>query len=109
VHREDTIFEFKKQSNGVGGFYKIDKSDKLPNQILKLEKKDSIYMFTDGIVDQFGGPKQHKLSNKMLINYLKSLQLVTESEKEKAFEKFMSDWMQQTKQVDDMLLICMTV
>jgi serine phosphatase RsbU (regulator of sigma subunit) len=109
VFRQDTFFEFKKQSHGVGGFYKIDKSDKLPNQILKLEKKDTVYMFTDGIPDQFGGPRQHKLSNKMLINYLKSLQLVPVSEKEKAFEKFMADWMQQTKQLDDMLLISMTV
>jgi serine phosphatase RsbU (regulator of sigma subunit) len=109
ILRQESIFEFKKQSNGIGGFYKIDKADKLPNQILKLEKKDTIYMYTDGVSDQFGGSKQNKLSNKMLINYFKSLQLIAESDKEKAFEKFMSDWMQDTRQVDDMLLICMTV
>jgi serine phosphatase RsbU (regulator of sigma subunit) len=109
IQREEAFFEFKKQSNGIGGSYRIDKSDKLPNQILKLEKNDVIYMYTDGIADQFGGPNQRKLSNKNLLNYLQLLNSKSSSEKEKAFTDYMDDWMKEARQLDDMLLISITV
>jgi serine phosphatase RsbU (regulator of sigma subunit) len=109
IQREDTFFEFKKNSFGIGGTFKFDQSEKQPNQILKLEKNDVIYMYTDGVSDQFGGPNQRKLSNKNLLDYLQLLSSKSSSEKELAFTEFMDDWMKKARQMDDMLLICITI
>ncbi len=72
---------------------------------IKLNKNDSIYLFTDGMADQFGGDKGKKFKYKQLKSIL--LQHVNEDmgkQKEKlniAFE----NWKGNLEQVDDVCVI----
>lgn len=44
------------------------------NQKLRLESSDTIYIFTDGYADQFGGPKGKKFKYSQLKEYLHQIQ-----------------------------------
>ncbi|WP_288018680.1 two-component regulator propeller domain-containing protein [Tenuifilum sp.] len=72
---------------------------------IPIQPKDMIYMFTDGIVDQFGGPegkkfKYRRFRHLLLSNYMKPIE-----EQRKSIEKAIDDWKGDLEQVDDMLII----
>jgi serine phosphatase RsbU (regulator of sigma subunit) len=72
---------------------------------LELKKGDMIYTFTDGYPDQFGGPKQKKF---MIRNFKKMLQEIHAkpmNEQKKIMEATLQEWMANTAQIDDILVI----
>ena len=75
------------------------------NHKIKLKKNDTIYMFTDGISDQFGGRhgkkfKQKQLREFILSNYTLDLKMQSQLI-ETAFEK----WKGKHPQVDDVCIV----
>lgn len=70
-----------------------------------LQKGDTIYTFTDGFADQFGGPKGKKFKYKQLEEVLLSIhQQPMNKQKEILAEKF-NTWKGKLDQIDDMLVI----
>ena len=70
-----------------------------------LSKGDSVYLFSDGFPDQFGGPdgKKMKIARfKSLIEEVHSLPMAKQKE---VIEKFFFDWKNDYAQVDDVLVI----
>lgn len=95
--------EFKGDRYPIGGAQQELKEFKL-NEI-QLEPGDSFYLFSDGVVDQFGGPNLRKFTPKrlkelILENYQKPMPVQHE-----IMEKAVLAWMQETDQLDDMLII----
>lgn len=64
-----------------------------------------IYMFTDGIADQFGGPKGKKFKYKQLEELLSSICALPCSEQKAKIEQTINDWKGHLDQVDDILII----
>jgi len=82
-------------------------SDMKPFELksIPLQKNDVVYTFTDGIPDQFGGPKGKKFKYKQLEDILLSIhQLPMEEQKEILNQKF-ENWKGILEQIDDVLLI----
>ena len=125
LDRETNLVEFagannplwisKKNSNDVEGIIEI-KGDKQPvgayehrkpftNHSIQLEKGDSIYLFTDGFADQFGGERGKKFKYKPFRELIaKSSNLPMEQQRtslDYSFEK----WKGEFEQVDDICLI----
>lgn len=76
---------------------------------LQLQSNDLIYMFTDGIVDQFGGESNKKFMYgrlKKLLNEIVGLPL---EEQKEAIENELINWQGNNEQTDDMLFIGMKV
>lgn len=72
---------------------------------VQLHKNDLIYLFTDGIVDQFGGEENKKF---MYSRFKKLLQVVADKplkEQKDEIEKTLVMWQGANEQTDDMLLI----
>ena len=72
---------------------------------LQLEKGDTIYIFSDGYKDQFGGPKlkrfmQHRFNQLVLSNQDKSME-----EQKSILETTMNEWIGEEDQIDDMLVM----
>ncbi|MFT4603057.1 MAG: CHASE3 domain sensor protein, partial [Arenicella sp.] len=59
--KNKVLQEVKADKQPVARFYKIDP---FTNHSLDYSKGDSIYLFTDGYPDQFGGPRQKKFMYK---------------------------------------------
>lgn len=101
--RNGEIIEYKPDKMPVGKYSEELKPFTL--QKIDLQKGDTIYTFTDGFADQFGGPKGKKFKYKQLEELLLSTShLSLDEQKEKltdAFEK----WRGNLEQVDDVCVI----
>ncbi|MFT5957823.1 MAG: serine phosphatase RsbU (regulator of sigma subunit), partial [Flavobacteriales bacterium] len=87
----------------IGSFEYGEKEYK--NQVLKLERDDMIYIFSDGYVDQFGGPKGKKFMKKKLRELLLQIaHLEVEIQHQKLNEALIT-WKRSLDQVDDILMI----
>jgi len=65
----------------------------------------NIYMFSDGFLDQFGGPRGKKFMSKNFKKLLLDLQSVPLKEQGAALEKILLDWMGEISQIDDILVM----
>lgn len=74
-------------------------------QKVELKKGETIYLYTDGFADQFGGPKGKKYKNKRLQEFLKTISpLDLKTQKEKLNSEF-ENWRGKLDQVDDVLVV----
>lgn len=73
-----------------------------------LEADTTFYLFTDGIVDQFGGEKGKKFLTRRMIETLESTGTLPLQEQAAAIEKTLTAWQGTQEQTDDMLLIGFT-
>jgi serine phosphatase RsbU (regulator of sigma subunit) len=72
---------------------------------LQLEKGDSIYIFTDGFQDQFGGEKGKKFKPANLKNLILSSQHLPMQEQRDLLLKAFDAWKGELEQVDDVCVI----
>ncbi|MCW3071134.1 MAG: hypothetical protein JWO44_1024 [Bacteroidetes bacterium] len=79
------------------------------NHLLDLEKNDTIYLFSDGFADQFGGKTGKKLRTKVLKSILLGLAGKPADEQKKELEKQFEDWKGNLDQVDDVTLLGLTI
>jgi serine phosphatase RsbU (regulator of sigma subunit)/tetratricopeptide (TPR) repeat protein len=70
-----------------------------------LKEGDSLYIFTDGYADQFGGKEGKKFMTKQFKELLLSLQDKTMPEQRIALESTLAAWKEDREQVDDILVI----
>lgn len=76
------------------------------NHSIELKSGDSIYLFTDGFADQFGGETgQKKLGKKGFKDVLLELQDKAMEEQKNALEKFHLKYRKEEEQIDDVLVI----
>jgi len=91
--------------------YRI-KSDKQPlgvhweerdftSHLIQLQERDSLYIFSDGYVDQYGGKKRKKFKSKKLIRLLLSLQDASMDMQKKLLEDAFERWRGNQEQIDD--------
>ncbi len=70
-----------------------------------LGKGDSIYMFSDGFPDQFGGTDGKKMKISRLKSLIESVHHLPMDEQKEIITKFYFDWKGSYEQVDDVLMI----
>lgn len=76
------------------------------NHTFNLSNSDTIYLFSDGVTDQFGGETGNKkLTKKRFREFILSIQGRKMEEQEISLEKFITDYRKNTEQIDDMLVI----
>lgn len=72
---------------------------------LLLAENDTMYLFSDGYADQFGGDKGKKFMVKKFHQDLISIQQLSMIEQRNSLEKLFNDWKGNYEQVDDVLVI----
>jgi len=78
---------------------------KFTNHKIQLEKGDMVYMFSDGFVDQFGGPRGKKFRAAQFRKLLLRLADETMLRQGEILDKTLTDWQGEFEQVDDVLVI----
>jgi serine phosphatase RsbU (regulator of sigma subunit) len=74
-------------------------------QQIQLEKGDTIYTFSDGYADQFGGEKGKKFKLKSLKELLLSVQGKPLSEQKQIIDNMFETWKGNLEQIDDVSVI----
>jgi len=72
---------------------------------ITLQKGDSLYLFTDGYADQFGGPKGKKFKYKQLEQLILNNSQFAMEEQKQNLEQTLDNWKGNLEQVDDILII----
>ena len=80
-------------------------SQPFTNQVFDLESGDTIYLFTDGYADQFGGKDEKKFMYKRFKETLLSIQDKTMDEQKFELYRTFQEWKGNLSQVDDVLVI----
>jgi serine phosphatase RsbU (regulator of sigma subunit) len=70
-----------------------------------LKKGDVLYLFTDGYVDQFGGPEIKKFMKKQMKELLVNISDKKMDEQEKIMDKTYEDWKGEQMQIDDVMVM----
>ncbi len=71
----------------------------------QLQKGDVFYIFSDGVSDQFGGSDSKKFGYRRLKELLIELHTLPMNEQRAQFKTAMENWMGNSPQIDDFLLI----
>ncbi|MCF8275300.1 MAG: tetratricopeptide repeat protein [Flavobacteriales bacterium] len=70
-----------------------------------LQKGDTFYVFSDGVSDQFGGADSKKFGYRRLKELLLKIHTEPMEKQRGLFEKTLLEWMGESAQIDDFLLI----
>jgi len=104
ITRNEEFVEIKATPNPIGYFYKTESSFK--NNEFQLQEKDSLYMFSDGYVDQFGGEYDKKFMLTRFRELLKSIQNKSFKEQKNILNKHIENWKgKDNYQTDDILIM----
>jgi ligand-binding sensor domain-containing protein/serine phosphatase RsbU (regulator of sigma subunit) len=96
-------FYIKGNRSSVGGESVIEKF--FDDQEYYLKEGDTIYLFSDGLPDQFGGPDGKKMKIARLKRVIEQISKLPMEDQKKAMAKFYFDWKGSYDQVDDVLLM----
>jgi len=100
--RKKELLEFKADKFPIG----ISDHQKLfTNNLVDLQAGDSIYIFSDGYADQFGGPGGKKYMRKRFKDHLLEMQSLPMEQQGLALNKAIVEWQGKSEQVDDILVI----
>jgi len=82
-----------------------DEMNEFTTHSINLQQGDSIYMFSDGYADQFGGPNGKKFKYKPFQELLISLQEKNMEEQKKILDKTIEEWQGDFEQIDDIIVV----
>jgi serine phosphatase RsbU (regulator of sigma subunit) len=112
VRKEDNEYKLieKKGDMMPVGFY--SRMSDFTNHELDIRKGDTIYLFSDGFVDQFGGAAGRKFMKSRFRQMLIDHQELSMKDQKEAFIKTLEDWMHYPsenntliEQVDDIIVL----
>jgi serine phosphatase RsbU (regulator of sigma subunit) len=82
-----------------------DKPLGLSDVQIDCKPDDVIYLYTDGVTDQFGGPSSKKFGSKNLLSLLEKIAVLPMTLQSKFIRNTMSVWQGDNEQVDDICLL----
>lgn len=101
--RKGELIEIKANRFAIGRLTGREKE--FTNHKLKIEPDDTIYLFSDGYCDQFGGPEGKKYKSGKLKELLVSINQKSIDEQAKILESSFEEWRGGHDQIDDVLFI----
>lgn len=106
LFRNQEIIEFKTTRSGIGRDVMQKKAfHDAQSTMIDYLSGDTFYLFSDGMVDQFGGPLNKRYSTKRFRELLTSLQSQPLTQQYEAIVEEFSQWMEGHPQTDDMALM----
>ncbi|MGZ4116043.1 MAG: PP2C family protein-serine/threonine phosphatase, partial [Bacteroidia bacterium] len=104
IIRNGEVIEIKADMFPIG-IHIVETPEPFTNNKIELQKGDSLYIFSDGYSDQFGGPNGKKFMKNKMKELLLSIQDKKMTEQEKILKQSFYQWKGSLEQVDDILII----
>lgn len=103
VERNDhTLLEIRANWQPIGIF---DEEQPFTTHFVKLTKDDVIYTFSDGFIDQKGGPENKKFMSKAFKELLLDIHCLPMPEQQRVLDRTIEKWKGGNEQTDDILVI----
>jgi serine phosphatase RsbU (regulator of sigma subunit) len=97
------MLEYRATKHAVGGH--TPDNQEFVNNELEFEKNDTLYIFSDGYADQFGGSKAKKMMTKRFKDILLLIKDKTMNDQKQYLLEHFEEWKGGNEQVDDILVI----
>jgi len=104
VIRNSEILEVKGDKITLGPDYGLGQKP-FSNQHIDIEPDDIIYLFSDGYVDQFGGPEGKKFKYRRFRHLLLSIHKLPLSQQKRVLNENIIQWMGGQDQIDDIMVL----
>ena len=101
--RNNELTEYKGNKLPIGNAFYEEKT--FEYKTIDLQKGDLVYIFSDGITDQFDSTDTKKYGSKRLKSFLIAMQNIDITHQEKLIQQEIHQWQGKTNQTDDMLLL----
>jgi serine phosphatase RsbU (regulator of sigma subunit) len=105
--RNNELTEYKGNKLPIGNAFYEEKT--FESQSIPLQKGDSVYIFSDGITDQFDSTDTKKYGSKRLKSFLVNLQHTPITAQQGIIQQEIAQWQGTTSQTDDRLLLGLAV
>ncbi|HWY10557.1 MAG TPA: two-component regulator propeller domain-containing protein [Bacteroidia bacterium] len=102
--RKGELIEYKADKFPIGNL-KAGENKKFTNHIIPLQEGDTLYIFSDGFADQFGGPNGKKLKYSTFKQLLLDNQHLSMDQQGELLNKTIEEWRGSLEQIDDILVI----
>lgn len=99
----DELITLTSENVNIGGYADFDSV--IPTKTLSIKKDDLLFLFTDGITDQFGGDRNKKYNPARLRQFLLMNNHLALPELKERLIKEIAEWQGSYEQTDDILLI----
>lgn len=99
----DELITLASENVNIGGYADFDSV--IPTKTISIKKDDLLFLFTDGITDQFGGDRNKKYNPARLRQFLLMNNHLPLSELKEKLINEISEWQGSYEQTDDILLI----
>jgi PAS domain S-box-containing protein len=103
IIRNKQIIELQKDKCSIGEY--SNKRIQLSKFSIQLKKNDCLYLFSDGIVDQFGGELDKKFGYKNLLQNLLKISNYPMQKQKETINYVLKTWQGNNEQTDDMTLL----
>lgn len=99
---QNELIELKPSKQPIGQFTSYLPFDTIS---IQLEKKDTIYLFSDGYADQFGGENGKKMKSKQMKELFISIKDQPMAQQRISIDDFFEKWKSNLEQLDDVCVI----
>ncbi len=103
--KNDEIHAIRDNRHSIGENFIEHQKMRFEDHYIEIDSPLTVYLFSDGIQDQFGGSNDKKYGVKRLKNYITSIHKEPLKNQEKYIKDIVINWKGNKEQVDDMLLI----
>lgn len=102
--RNGEILETKADKASIGRS-SLNTEVKFTNHKIKIKKGDTVYLFSDGYADQFGGELMKKFKYKNFKELILKIQTENMANQRSILDQTIEEWRGDVEQVDDILVI----
>jgi serine phosphatase RsbU (regulator of sigma subunit) len=82
-----------------------EKEDHFSLKRIEIKKGDTLYLYTDGYADQFGGPRGKKFMYKKLNEYIQAISAMPLQKQWELLGRNFEEWKGNLEQIDDVCII----
>ena len=103
IFRNKELIEIKGDRMPIGIYNEEEVS--FTNKEMQVQDNDVFYLFTDGFVDQIGGPERKTFKTRKFKKLLREIHLKPLKEQKSILEKEHTAWRSEIEQIDDILIM----
>jgi len=100
--RQGELIELKGDKQPIGIHWE---ETEFMNHVVGLKENDSVYIFSDGYVDQYGGEHRKKFKTQKFKELLLSVQSESMEKQKQEIENTFETWRGNTEQIDDVCVV----